>query len=536
MEKDITARRNFLRMAGVGAAAGALTVGATPVRAATPPVSASAGIFDVKAFGATGDGKAPDTDAINRAIAAAAAAGGGSVYFSAGTYLSYSIHLKSNIELHLGRGVTLLAADSPLHPVSSGYYDQAEPNPAAHHYQDFGHTHFHNSLIWGEGLENVSITGPGLIDGRGLSKGYGQGFKAENQGVGNKSISLKNCHNVLLRDFAILQGGHFGILATGVDNLTIDNLTIDTNRDGMDIDCCRNVRVSNCSVNSPWDDGICLKSSYALGYARATERVTITNCFVSAYQMGSVLDASFRPIPEGTHIPRTGRIKFGTESNGGFKNITISNCVFEECQGLALESVDGARLEDVTVTNISMRNISTAPLFLRLGRRMRGPADRKVGTLKRVVISNIVCDQASPKYCSIVSGIPDYAIEDVKFSNILLHYKGGAPAEQASLKPPEDETGYPGPHHFGPMPAYGFFIRHAKNLEFDRIEVRFETPDARPAFLLQDVDGVDFAHLRAERAPGADVFALENVRNFSIERSRPIADAYWEQVSEKKLS
>ena len=90
----------------------------------------------------------------------------------------------------------------------------------------------------------------------------------------------------MLRDFSILHGGHFGILATGVDNLTIDNLKIDTNRDGMDIDCCRNVRVSNCSVNSPWDDGICLKSSFALGYARATEMVTITNCLVGGQLRG----------------------------------------------------------------------------------------------------------------------------------------------------------------------------------------------------------------------------------------------------------
>ena len=94
-------------------------------------------------------------------------------------------------------------------------------------------------------------------------------YQAEQAGVGNKAIALKNCRNVLLRDFSILKGGHFGLLLTGVDNLTIDNLTIDTDRDGMDIDCCQNVRVSNCTVNSPWDDGICPKSSYALGYARA---------------------------------------------------------------------------------------------------------------------------------------------------------------------------------------------------------------------------------------------------------------------------
>ena len=198
-------------------------------------------------------------------------------------------------------------------------------------------------MIWGEGLNDVSICGPGLIWGKGLSRGWGAGPKAEDPGVANKAIALKNCRNVLLRDFSILHGGHFGILATGVDNLTIDNLKIDTNRDGMDIDCCRNVRVSNCSVNSPWDDAICLKSSFGLGYARATEMVTISNCLVSgSYEEGALLDGTFKRFAADEKVPRTGRIKFGTESNGGFKNITVSNCVFDGCSGLAIESVDGA--------------------------------------------------------------------------------------------------------------------------------------------------------------------------------------------------
>ena len=120
---------------------------------------------------------------------------------------------------------------------------------------------------------------PGLIYGKGLSRGYRahegwETFVAEQPGVGNKAIALKNCRNVILRDFSILKGGHFGLLLTGVDNVTLDNLTIDTDRDGMDLDCCRNVRVSNCTVNSPWDDAICPKSSYALGYPRSTENVT----------------------------------------------------------------------------------------------------------------------------------------------------------------------------------------------------------------------------------------------------------------------
>ena len=183
-------------------------------------------------------------------------------------------------------------------------YDPPEPNQWDK-YQDFGHSHWHNSLIWGEGLSNISICGPGRIWGRGLSRG--EGDKALAPGVGNKSISLKNCHNVTLRDISILHGGHFAILATGVDNLTIDNLLIDTNRDGIDVDCCRNVRISNCSVNSPWDDGICPKSSYALGYARPTDHVTITNCYVTGgYEEGTLLDATYKRIGPDYKAPRNG--------------------------------------------------------------------------------------------------------------------------------------------------------------------------------------------------------------------------------------
>jgi polygalacturonase len=375
------------------------------------------------------------------------------VIFPAGNYLSYSIHLKSNVTLHLEPGATLIAADPPA--AGAAGFDLPEPNEFDM-YQDFGHSHFRNSLMWGDAIENIAITGTGRIWGKGMSKGYGPGPEAHAPGVGNKSISLKNCKNVLLRDFSILHGGHFGILATGVENLTIDNLKIDTNRDGMDVDACRNVRISNCYVNSPWDDGICLKADYALGRAKQTEHVTITNCYVSGcWEEGSMLDGSYKKFAADVRVPRTGRIKFGTESNGGFRNITISNCVFEGCQGLALESVDGAILEDITVTNISMRDIISAPIFLRLGNRMRGPDEAQVGTLKRVIISNLVCSNCVSNLGSIISGIPGYAVEDVKISNIQILHQGGGTKEDAAYQPPEYEDMYPEPTMFvgGPRPS-----------------------------------------------------------------------------------
>ena len=344
--------------------------------------------------------------------------------------------------------------------------------------------------------------------------------------MGNKAISLKNCRNVVLRDFAILHGGHFGILATGVDNLTVDNLQIDTNRDGIDIDCCRNVRVSNCAVNSPWDDGICLKSSYGLGSAKPTEMVTITNCYVAGcFEEGTLLDATYKRFAPGVRVPHTGRIKFGTESNGGFRNITISNCVFEGCQGLALETVDGALLEDVTITNISMRDIVSAPIFLRLGSRMRGPEGAPVGTLRRVTISNLVCSNAVPRFGSIISGIPGHPIEDVKLSNIQVLHQGGGTKEDAAIKPPERENAYPEPTMFGTMPSHGFFIRHVKGIELSHIEIGCMKEDARPAFVLEDVQGADFSHIKTPHPPDVPTFALRNVQDFDVHQSRPVPNA-----------
>jgi polygalacturonase len=519
-------------------------------------------VYDVRAFGAKGDGKNLDSPAINKAIEAAAAAGGGTVSFPAGTYLSVSIRLRSNITLQLEHGATILAADPIPGKIA---YDLPEPNEWDM-YQDFGHSHWQNSLIWGIGLENVSIVGPGLINGKGLTRrsprarrvnqpgdrpvtlggqtgavpqaplGEDDDPKVMN-GLGNKAISLKASRNVLLRDFSILNGGHFAVLATGVDNLTIDNVKVDTNRDGFDIDSCRNVRISNCSVNSPNDDAIVLKSSYALGFARATENVTITNCLVSGYDIGSLLDGTFKrnvteaPDRDGP----TGRLKFGTESNGGFKNITVSNLVFDHCRGLALETVDGGLLEDVSITNITMRDVTNSPLFLRLGRRIRGPAGTAVGQLRRVNISNIVAYNADPRYASIIAGIPGHPIEDVRLSNIRIFYRGGGRKELADLQPPERETNYPEPSMFGEIPAYGFFIRHAKGITVNNVEVGYLSEELRPPFVLDDVNGVMFNLVTAQRAANVPAFILRNVLDFTIRDFKGLPDTHLDRVETKKF-
>jgi polygalacturonase len=574
-------RRDLLRLGALGVAGAA--VSAVPALAAAQgrDLAATPSYFDVRNFGAKGDGKTVDTPAINKVIEAAAAAGGGTVLFPAGNYLCFSIRLKSKVDLYLSQGTTIIAADSPKPGETTGYrggtYDAAEPKTAWDAYQDYGHNHWHNSLLWGEDLADISITGPGLIWGRGLSFGSGPGrppatagatgvgfaaeritgagaanaqtvptpaarppvynprgdypmYQAEQSGVANKAIALKNCRNVIFRDFSILKGGHFGLLLTGVDNLTIDNLTIDTDRDGIDIDCCRNVHVSNCTVNSPWDDAIVPKSSFALGYNRSCDNITISNCYVTgAYRLGAVLDGTWKKLTqEQDHkVGGTGRIKMGTESNGGFRNISISNCVFEGCHGLALETVDGALLEDFSISNITMRDIIGCPIFIRLGARLRGPkgsGDQStvVGTLKRILIQNVNCYNTAVRYSSHITGIPGYSVEDVKLSDIYVEHSGGGTEADAKIAVPEKIDAYPEPTMFGPLPAHGFYMRHVNRVSMSHVEVRPNQPDARPAIYTDDVHRADFIDITAPNSPPA--FSFNGSTDIRVRLSRAAED------------
>jgi hypothetical protein len=528
-------------------------------------------VFDVRDHGARGDGSTLDTDAINAAIDAAAAAGGGTVFFPAGTYPSFTLRLRSHVELHLGRGATLLAADPADYPGHG--YDPAEPNVWGdeHAYQDFGHSHWHNSLVRGVDVEDVAITGPGTIDGAGLWKGLYPplGPAPTGESPGNKAIALKRARNVTLRDFTIFRGGHFGILATGVDNLVIDNLRIDTNRDGIDIDACRNVRISNVSVNSPNDDAIVLKSSYALGEPRITENVTITNSLVSGYDMGSMLDGTYRRTVERApdRDGPAGRIKFGTESNGGFRNITITNVVFDRSRGLALETVDGGVLEDVVVSNITMRDLSNGPFFLRLGARMRGPEGTPVGRMRRISISNVVVWGADPRFAAIIAGIPGHPIEDVTLSDIQIWYRGGVTLDQVAEQPdslvnpffavgregtgegmdgsadgrrdpfevPERVDAYPEASMFGLLPAYGFYIRHARGITLDNVTLHLVEDDERPTFILEDAHDVGVRGLTVRRPGDEPIFLLREVSDFRVALSDPVPDIVLDRAQNQSI-
>lgn len=497
--------------------------------------SATEFFFDVRRYGAKGDGKTLDSPAINKAIEAAANAGGGTVLFPAGTYLSYTIRLKSRVHLSLAPGSVILAAEVPREGTTIGGYDPAGPAQPWESYQDFGHNHWANSLIYGEGLENVSITGSGLLWGKGLSRGEPDELpRAESPGVGNKTIALKNCNKVNLRDFSILMGGHFGILLTGVDNAVIDGLTIDTNRDGIDIDCCRNVRVSNCVVNSPWDDAIVAKSSFALGEDRPTENLMITNCYVTGdYEFGSVIDGTFQHRIYAGWRKALGRIKCGTESSGGFRNVTISNCVLEACRGIGLFIVDGGTMEDICISNITMRNMVHPPFMLRLGKRMHGPVKEKT-SLRRVILSNVSSSGAVGRWPSIIAGVPGLPIEDVQITNMFLEQIGGeTPRKWSDLDPKEREVAYPDADMFGDLPASGFFLRHAKNLQFSNVEVAVQKNDPRPAFWAEDIDDLGLFRIRTPDTSPA--FHLQQVRALRVFGSKNLTDRVQGSITKETI-
>jgi hypothetical protein len=290
----------------------------------------------------------------------------------------------------------------------------------------------------------------------------------------------------------------------------------------------------------PGRNAFCMReSSFALGYARSTENVTITNCYVTgACVLGTMLDGTFKRWPADFKVAPTGRIKCGTESNGGFKNISISNCVFDGCRGFALESVDGALLEDITFTGVTMRDCTNTPLFLRLASRMRGPAGVPVGTLRRIIISNVVSYNSASQFggAGLISGIPSHPIEDIKIDGLYMEHRGGGTPEMVARVVPQMEQGYPEPYRFGDIPASGFFIRNVNNIELTNVELSWSQQDARPVFYLDNVKGAEFFRIKTPKAVSSPLFALKEVEDFSVSLSRNVKDIHLEKVAQRTIS
>ena len=247
-----------------------------------------------------------------------------------------------------------------------------------------------------------------------------------------------------------------------------------------------------------------------------------------------MLDGTLRRTDADAGQP-TGRIKCGTESNGGFRNITISNCIFESCRGFALESVDGGSIEDVTFTGVTMRDIRNAPFFLRLGARLRGPAGTGMGTFKRVRISNIICDAPANNMPAIIAGIPAHPIRTSASATSswcrreepqppwpisILRSRSGNILSQALL---------------AQLPARGLLVRHAKNAEFRDIEITSIHTDARPFVWLSDVDGVDFSQLSLSPRDAVPALRLHDIRNLQISGSRGLPDTLLDHVTDGRI-
>jgi polygalacturonase len=438
--------------------------GAAPAKVSqTMPVT-----YNVVEFGAKADGIAKDTQAVQKAIDTCSAQGGGTVCFPSGTYLTGSLHLRQRVALYLDHGATLKAGmeESDFDPYEElGFKNEADRETSFFHY----------ALIWAEDVEQVAILGTGTIDGNRAKRG------------GPKPIALKRCRHATIKDITIRNAPNYAISLLGTDYVNIDGVNILNGYcDGIDPDSCRHVRVANCQIDT-WDDAIVPKASFSLGVRRAVEYLTVSNCILAT---------------------NCSAFKLGTESGGGFRGIAVNNCVLHDrttgrppISGIALESVDGGDIEAVTISNISMVNVR-APIFLRLGNRGRDMETPVAGTLRHVVLSNIVATGAQ-QACAI-AGLPGHMIQDITLDNIQVSFAGGGTVEQTSVSVPEEERKYPEATMFGVLPSYGLYCRHVEGLRLRNILLTLQTPDYRHALVCDDVARVVIDSLEADRSPGAE--------------------------------
>jgi len=462
---------------------------------------AEAKTFDVRTYGAVGDGKVLDTQAIQAAIDESAQAGGGIVCLSGGRFLSGTIYLKSNVALCIEAGAVLLG--------SKNLKDYPVTIAALRSYTD---NYTDKSLIYAEKVENITLMGRGTIDGQG--KFFEGPYK-----VRPYMIRLIECKNVTVEDLTLQHSAMWGLHCLACENVTIDGISIHSkvnhNNDGIDIDGCDKVRISNCEINSG-DDAIVLKSTLD----RVCKNIAVTNCVLSS----------------NCHA-----FKCGTESNGGFQNITFSNSVIYDIgrAGIALELVDGGVFNRVIVSNINMIDVSGA-IFIRLGNRARpyqakqgqggssgtftvpkGVKQPGMGSMSNIIISNVQAVGVSKIGCSI-TGLPGHPVENVTLENIRIRYEGGGSSEEAKREIPEYPEKYPNCKMFGVLPAYGFFVRHAENVRFQHIDLAFEQDDHRPALICDDVSQLKIFDFDAKStASTQEVIRLENTNSVFIHGCQP---------------
>lgn len=434
-------------------------------RAATP-------VFDVRSYGAKGDGSSNDSAAVNSAVSAANAAGGGIVEFTAGTYKSRNtIHLKSNVTLQLDAGSTLLGS-------SGTGYDAAEANPYDS-YQDYGHSHFHNAMIYGDRLTDIGFTGSGVIDGGGnLITGN------PTTGQADKIISLTRCSGLTLSGITLRRGGHFGALTNGCNNIVSDHLHIDTasDRDGWNVINATQVTVTNAVIASN-DDALVFKSDYALGATLPNGHVTVTGAQLSSKCCNALM--------------------FGSETCGSFTDYRFDsvNITAAGKSGLGIVSMDGADISDVHYSNITMSGVKS-PIMQKIGTRKRCGGSPGVGHISNISYDNVSGTGASGGFSPTLWGeAGGNRISDVSFTDVHLTVPGGS-AAMATTVPSNSPTDY-NPNSIGTRPAYGWYIHNATGIHFYNSSVRFAANDNRPAVLVDTAGPVSFGALTAQRGSGS---------------------------------
>jgi len=439
---------------------------------------AAPGTYNVKDYGAKGNNSTLDDDAIDRAInAAAAGGGGGTVVFPSGTYRSRTIHLKSNITLQLNAGSTIRAAGSGMDTAESNAFSQ---------YQDYGHSHFHNALMWGTNITNLTITGTGTLDGDGLTTD-----NSVPKGVGDKILSLTLCSNITLSGVTFRRGGHFAVLMNGCHDILYDNVKIltSTDRDGINTINSWNVEVRNSRIEAS-DDALSLKSDFALGRTFVSEHIRVHDSTIVS--------------------TKNNAIQFGVESCGDFRDAVFENIAITGAgkAGIGILSHDGAAVSDLHFTGITMDRVSS-PVFIRLGGRGKCPGNPPPGSISGITITDVVgtnlttpVDVAGDnEYASSFIGSPGADITDVTLTNVRLTVPGGHSAADANLTPAESLLLYR-PREWGPRPAYGFWLRHVSGIVFTNVEVQYAKADGRPAIAVDDGKLVRWQDSRFQRSTG----------------------------------
>lgn len=454
-------------------------------------------LFNVRDFGAKGDGVTLDTRAIQSAIDACGSTGG-TVIVPAGVYLTGSIELRSNTEIHVAAGATILG--------STNLADYVERIPV---FKSYNNTFLKYSLFYAERQSNITMTGRGTIDGQGAAFKVLTNKKPEKYMNRPYLLRFVECTNVTVESVTLKNPASWTQHYLACDGVLLRGLTVlghaNKNNDMMDIDGCRNVIVSDCTGDTD-DDGITLKSTSE----RITENVTISNCIVSSH---------------------CNAIKTGTESTGGFRNIVISNIVVKPSavtttmsgkpkgiSGIALTLVDGGTLEGVSISHVVMEG-PEVPIFIRLGNRARkfweGAAQPGIGTLKDVTIDDVTARSSGATGCSI-TGLAGHPVENVALTNIRLDVAGGI-RERPEVAIPEKEDEYPEATMWGTLPSYGLFLRHIDGIRIAHFSVTSRKPDARPVCILQDVANANVEAFEADLMPGSDAaMILDNVRNLTL--------------------